>query len=96
MPYLAVLAFDEREFHPTGGDVRAEPYGRNSFPDPFRGFDYASLAWLGMIAFYIDALAKLANGLFGNLSIDLRKVCARMFEFRVQEFLDEFSIVCKQ
>ncbi len=92
--YLAVLAFDERELDPTGGNVCAETYWRVALPNPIRCFDDFSLAGLGMVAFYVNAFSELTGGFFGDLSIDLCEVCARMLVFRVEQFFYKFSVVC--
>ena len=49
-----------------------------------------------MVALDVYALAELAHGLFGNLSVHLGQVGARVLEFRVEQFLDEFAVVRKQ
>ena len=93
--HLAVLAFDEHEAHPAGGDVRTEADGRNPFPNPVWGFYNFCLAGLGAIALDVYAFAEFAYGIFCDLAVDLCQVGARVFEFRVQQFLDEFAVVCQ-
>ena len=92
--YLAVLAFDERELDPTGGNVGAETHWRVALPNPIRCFDDFSLAGLGMVAFYVNAFGEFLDGVFGNLPIDLSQISTRMLVFRVEQFFYKFSVVC--
>ncbi len=91
--HLTVLAFDECELYPAGGDVRAESYWRIAFPNPVRGFDDFCLAGLGVVAFDVHAFGEFADCFFSDLPVDLREVRARVLVFRVKQFFDEFSVI---
>lgn len=49
-----------------------------------------------MVTMNIDAASETVYRIFCDLPIDLCKVGARVLKFRVQEFLDEFPVICKQ
>ena len=48
-----------------------------------------------MVAFDLDALAELADRIIGDLTVHLSQIGARVLVFRVEKFLDEFSVVCQ-
>ena len=95
MAHLAVLAFDEREPNPAGGDVCTKTYRRIAGPKPVGLFGDFCLARLGVVAFDLDALAELADRIIGDLTVHLSQIGARVLVFRVEKFHDEFSVVCQ-
>lgn len=93
MAHLAVLAFDEGEAHPTRWDVGAIADRRDALPKVFgRGNDFR-LAGFGAIALDGHAFFQLIYSFLCDLSVNLGEIGARMLEFRVQKFLDEFAVV---
>ena len=93
---LAVLAFNERELYPASGDVCAETHGRSAVPNPVRGFDNFSFAGLGVVALDVYAFGEPTDGFFGDLTVHLREVCARVLVFRVQKFFDELAVISQE
>ena len=90
---LAVLAFNERELHPAGGNVCAETHRRVAGPKPIGFGCNFCLAGLGMVAFDVNAFSEFADSLFCDLPIDLSQIGSRMFVFRVEQFFNEFPVV---
>jgi len=90
---LAVLAFDERELYPAGGNVRAESHWRVAVPNPVRCFDDFCFAGLGVVTFDVYAFSEFADGFFGDLSVYLCEVCARVLVFGVKQFFDELAVI---
>ena len=91
--HLSVLAFDEGELYPTCRDVGTITNGRHTLPKTLRQFKDFRLTRLGAVAFDNDTFLQLVDSLLGDLPVDLRPIGARMLEFRVKQFFDEFSLV---
>ena len=92
--YLAVLAFDERELDPTGGNVGAETHWRVALPNPIGFASNFCLAGLGVVPLDVYAFGEFADGFFCDLSVYLCEVCAWVLVFRVEQFFYKFSVVC--
>ena len=82
--HLAVLAFDEREFYPTGGNVGTETHRRVAGPKPIGFACNFCLAGLGVVTLDVNAFSEFSDGFFGNLSINLSQISTRMLVFRVE------------
>lgn len=93
--HLAIFSLDKRELYPACGNVLAESYWGISLPEIWGGDDFR-FAGLGVVALDNDAFGELLYSFFGNLSVNLCEVGTRMPEFRVQQLLDELSVVCKK
>ena len=91
--HLSVLAFDEGEAHPTGGDGGAVANGGHALPKAFGWRDDLGVAWFGAIAFDDNAFFQLSHRFGRDLSVYLGEIGARMLKFRVQEPLDELAVV---
>ena len=93
MAHLAVFAFDERKAHPASGYVGTETYRRVTRPKPIGfGGDFC-FAGFGVVTFDVNAFGEFADSFFGDLSVDLREVCARVLVFRVEQFFDELPVI---
>ena len=51
------------------------------------------LAGLGAVALDGYSLFQLIDSLLRDLSVDLCQISARMLEFRVKQFLDQFAVI---
>ena len=96
MAHLTILALGEREADPAGGDVCAEPDGWGAWPEVFGFLGDFGYAGLGMVPLDVDPCGEFFYGIFGDLAVNLGKVCARVTEFWVEQFFDERSVVRKE
>ena len=93
MAHLPVFAFDEGESYPTRWDVGTVADGRHTLPKVFGWVDDLGLTRLGAVAFDAYAFSQLIGSFLSDLSVHLGEIGPRMLVFRVQQFLDEFSLI---
>ena len=57
--HLTVLAFDEREFYPAGGNIGSVAHWRVAGPDPVGFFGDFCLAGFGVVSLDVHAFREL-------------------------------------